>query len=61
MNPERLPTTGAGESAEVTVRLTRAELAELDRFCVRKKLTRSRVIRRALKEHFAPRVIGREE
>jgi hypothetical protein len=52
MNPERLPTSGAGATAKVTVRLIRGELAELDR---------SRVIQRALKEDLAPRVIGREE
>jgi hypothetical protein len=61
MNAERLPTTGADESAKVSVRMTRAELLERYRFCAEKQLTRSRVIRRALKEHLAPRVIGREE
>ena len=31
MNRERFPTTGDGATAKVTLRLTRAELAELDR------------------------------
>jgi metal-responsive CopG/Arc/MetJ family transcriptional regulator len=61
MNPEPLPTTDAGATAEVAVRLTRAELAELDRFCVRKQLTRSQVVRRALKQHLIERAIGRGE
>jgi len=33
MNRERLPTTGADESAKVTLHLTRAEMLALDRFC----------------------------
>lgn len=41
MKPERYPTTGAGEPAKVSIRLTRYELLELDRFCAEKKLTRS--------------------
>jgi hypothetical protein len=40
MNRERLPITDAGSPAKVSVRLTRAELAELDRFCAENKLSR---------------------
>jgi Ribbon-helix-helix protein, copG family len=58
MNRERFPTSGAGESAEVTVRLTRAELPELDRFCAESELTRSQVVRRALNYHLIQRAIG---
>ena len=61
MNPERFPTTGAGASAKVTLRLARGELLALDRFCAENKLTRSQVIRRALKGHLIQRAIGREE
>jgi hypothetical protein len=60
MNRERFPTSGAGQSAEVTVRLTRYELLELDRFCAERKLTRSQVARRALKAHLLERAIGGE-
>jgi hypothetical protein len=35
MNPERFPTTGAGEPVKVTLRLTRAELRALDRYCAK--------------------------
>jgi hypothetical protein len=61
MNCEPFPTTGAGDSPEVTVRLTCAELLEPERFCAEKKLTRSQVARRALKHHLIQRAIGREE
>jgi hypothetical protein len=33
MNRERFPTSGADDSAKITLRLTRAELLALDRFC----------------------------
>jgi hypothetical protein len=40
MNRERLPITDAGSPAKVSVRLTRAELTELDRFYAENKLSR---------------------
>ena len=40
-NRERFPTTGAGATAKVTLRLTRGELLALDRFCAERLLTRS--------------------
>ena len=52
-NRERFPTTGAGATAKVTLRLTRGELLALDRFCAERKLTRSQVVRRALKAGFS--------
>jgi hypothetical protein len=68
MNRERLPKSGvpgydacADSSAEVTVRLTRAELLELDRFCAERKLTRERVMRRAINAHLLERAIGQDE
>jgi hypothetical protein len=54
----RFPTTGAGATAQVTLRLTRAEVAELDRFCAERKLTRSQVARRAVKAYFLERAGG---
>jgi metal-responsive CopG/Arc/MetJ family transcriptional regulator len=57
MNSELLPRTKDG-SVKISVRLTRHQLAELDGFCARMKLTRSQVFRRALKEHLTRRVIG---
>jgi hypothetical protein len=54
MNPERFPTSGAGATAKVTLRLTRAELLELDRF-LRGKQTDP------LPDHLLERAIGREE
>ena len=37
------------------------ELLALDRYCAENKLTRSQVIRRALKGHLIQRAIGRED
>jgi hypothetical protein len=61
MNRERLPISGARAVAKVTLRLTRAELRALDRFCTEKLLTRSQVVRRAFKAHLPDRAIGAEE
>ena len=61
MNPERFPKTGAGESAKVTLRLTRDERLEVGRFCAENKQSRSQVVRRALKHRLIQRAIGREE
>ena len=52
-NRERFPTTGAGATAKVTLRLTRGELLALDRFCAERKLTGSQVVRRALMAGFS--------
>jgi predicted DNA-binding protein (UPF0251 family) len=41
-NRERFPTTGAGATAKVTLRLTRGELLVLDRFCAERKLPAAR-------------------
>jgi hypothetical protein len=41
MNRERLPTTDAGAPTQVILRLTRAQLAALDRFCAAEKLSRA--------------------
>ena len=41
MNRERLPTSGARASAKVILRLTRAELRALNRFCAERLLSRS--------------------
>jgi Ribbon-helix-helix protein, copG family len=60
MNRERLPKAGAGATAKVTARLTRAELRALDRFCAERLLSRSQVVRRALKAHLLERTIGPE-
>jgi hypothetical protein len=49
MNPERFPTSGAAATAQLTMRLTRSQLADLDRFCAGNKVTRSQAARRALK------------
>ena len=51
MNRERLPASGAGATVKVTLRLTRAELRALDRFCAENKLTRRQVVRRAFEAH----------
>ena len=61
MNRERFPTSGAGATVKVTLRLTRAELRALDRFCAERLLTRSQVVRRAFKVHLLDRAIGAEE
>ena len=61
MNRERFPKSGAGATAKVTVRLTRAELRALNRFCEERLVSRSQVIRRALKGHLIQRAIGRED
>ena len=55
MNRERLPTSGARASAKVTLRLTRAQLRALDRFCAERLLTRSQIVRRAFKTHLLDR------
>ena len=56
MNPERLK-SGAGSQASVRIcmRLTRSQLAALDRFCTEEKLTRSQAVRKALKHHLIQR------
>jgi hypothetical protein len=61
MNPERLPTSAAGKSSKVSVRLTRDELLELDRSCEDNDLTSSEVARRALNAHLLKLALGREE
>ena len=60
MNRERFPKSGAGATAKVTVRLTRAELRALNRFCAERLLSRSQVVRRAFKAHLLERAISPE-
>ena len=45
---------------KVTLRLTRAELRALNRFCAERLLSRSQVVRRAFKAHLLERAIGPE-
>jgi len=52
--------SGSGATAKVTVRLTRAELRALNRFCAERLLSRSQVVRRAFKAHLLERAIGPE-
>ena len=70
MNPERFPKTGAGApaSAQICMRLTRSQLAELDRAAAEEKLTRSQVVRRALKAAYLKKwlsskraILGRDQ
>ena len=52
MNPERPPKSGAGKqprSAQICMRLTHSQLAELDRVCAELNVTRAAFVRRALK------------
>jgi hypothetical protein len=46
MNREGFPKSGAGATAKVTVRVTRAELRALDRFCAERLLSRSQGVQR---------------
>ena len=64
MNSELLPATSAKKSVrsrKVDIRLTRSQLALLDRFCAENELSRGQVARRALKEAYLQRSVGQGE
>jgi hypothetical protein len=52
MTRKRLPKT-AGATVQLSVRLTRSQKADLDRYCAESKLTRTQVSRDALEDYRA--------
>ena len=64
MSPERSsPKTGAGTQAStrISMRLTKSQLGDLNRFCTENGLTRGQVIRAALRHFCIQQAIRREE